>query len=347
MNADELLQHYEKVADAPAAVARLRDFVVRLAVAGRLLPPESAWISTTLDDLGDWGSGGTPLKAHPEYYGGDIPWLVIGDLNDAVVTAAETHITRLGLENSSARLVRAGTVLIAMYGSIGKLGIAGMICATNQAIAHCAPDDEKVLTAYLFLLLRSLRGDLLARGQGVAQQNISQKILRAWPVSLPKVAEQRRIIAKVDELMNLCDRLEAARAEREAARDRLAAASLARLNAPEPETFADDARFALNALPSLTARPDQIKQFRQTIINLAARGKLTEQRPSEEPASILLRKITAEKVRIADSEGRKLKRSQRFDVPANFDIELPHGWAITRWCPKDRGCRSQDARRRP
>ncbi|MFC7694156.1 hypothetical protein ACFQY5_36130 [Paeniroseomonas aquatica] len=73
----------------------------------------------------------------------------------------------------------------------------------------------------------------------------------------------------MDELMALCDRLEAARTAREATRDRLAAASLARLNTPDPETFPADARFALDALPALTTRPDQIKQFRQTILNLA------------------------------------------------------------------------------
>lgn len=98
--------------------------------------------------------------------------------------------------------------------------------------------------------------------------------------------------------MGLCDRLEAARESRETARDRLAAASLARLNAPDPETFQTDARFALDALPALTTRPDQIKQLRQTILNLAVRGKIvmqdrTDQKPilqvkdcEESPAAI-------------------------------------------------------------
>ena len=72
--------------------------------------------------------------------------------------------------------------------------------------------------------------------------------------------------------MALCDRLDEARAEREATRDRLAAASLARLNDPDPETFQADVRFALDALPAMTARPDQIKQLRKTILNLAVRG---------------------------------------------------------------------------
>jgi hypothetical protein len=88
-------------------------------------------------------------------------------------------------------------------------------------------------------------------------------------ISVPPLAEQRRIVAKVDELMALCGRLEAARGSREAVRDGLAAVSLARLNVPDPETFQADARFALDALPALIARPDQIKALRQTIFNLA------------------------------------------------------------------------------
>ena len=123
---------------------------------------------------------------------------------------------------------------------------------------------------------------------------------------LPPLAEQHRIVAKVDELMALCDRLEAARAEREATRDRLTTASLSRLNTPDPDavTFADDARFALRNLPALTARPDQIKQLRQTILNLAVRGKLVPQDPNDEPASELLK-------RIADLEPKSFRRTPR------------------------------------
>ncbi|SLN18126.1 hypothetical protein ROG8370_00565 [Roseovarius gaetbuli] len=83
-------------------------------------------------------------------------------------------------------------------------------------------------------------------------------------------------MAKVDELMALCDQLEQARAGREAVRDRLTTASLARLTTPDTDvkTFQSHARFALQSLPTLTTRPDQIKTLRQTILNLAVRGKL-------------------------------------------------------------------------
>ena len=95
--------------------------------------------------------------------------------------------------------------------------------------------------------------------------------------------------------MALCHRLEAARTAREATRDRLTAASLGRLDAADPETFAADARFALGALPALTARPDQIKQLRQTILNLAVVGKLTEPKPDGPTARAELKDVEARK----------------------------------------------------
>ena len=122
--------------------------------------------------------------------------------------------------------------------------------------------------------------------------------------------EQHRIVAKVDELMALCDQLEAARTERETTRNRLAAASLARLNAPDPDptTFQNHAAFALENLTPLTTRPDQLKALRQTILNLAICGKLVEQDSNDEPASELLRKIAAEKARLVRMKKIKARR---------------------------------------
>jgi type I restriction enzyme S subunit len=295
MNAERLLAHFETISEAPDSVARLRRFILDLAVRGKLVEPPRSWLECSLGDVGDWGSGGTPLRTKPEYYGGDIPWLVIGDLNDGLVTASATTITEEGLSNSSAKVVDEGTLLIAMYGSIGKLGVAGMRCATNQAIAFCRPYSDMVTGDYLFILLKSLRNELLLQGQGVAQQNISQKILKAHPVELPALAEQHRIVAKVDELMALCDQLEASRQQREQNRTRLVAASLQRLNQPaeDPASFRQDASFALQVLPSLTTTPAQIKQLRQTILNLAVRGKLVEQDPEDEPVESYLKLIKA------------------------------------------------------
>jgi len=128
----------------------------------------------------------------------------------------------------------------------------------------------------------------------------------------------------------LCDRLEAARVEREKTRDRLAAACLASLNTPDPETFQADARFALDVLPTLTTRPDQIKQLRQTILNLAARGKLVPQDPNDEPASELLKRIAAERADLV--KRRLLRREDPLDpvLPHELPFDVPHKWLWSR-----------------
>lgn len=157
------------------------------------------WSTMTLKDVALWGSGGTPKATNPAYYGGDVPWAVIGDLNDQVVTETAKAITNLGLEESSAKLVEPGAVLIAMYGaSIGRMGIVGSRMATNQAIAFAYPDESRVLGKFLFFYLMSQKRQLTRAGKGAAQPNISQTILKAWPIPVPPLEEQRRIVEAIE-----------------------------------------------------------------------------------------------------------------------------------------------------
>lgn len=271
-----LLAELNRLSYAPQAIPKFRDFVRRLAVSGRILETDPRdWTDQSLGEVGSWGSGGTPNKAHPNYYGGDIPWLVIGDLNDGLVTTAASTITEKGLANSSAKIVEPGTVLVAMYGSIGKLGLAGIRCATNQAIAHCVADSALVTPDYLMLALRSMRSELLARGQGGTQANISQTILKAWPVSLPPDDEQPLIVERVDELMALCDQLERRQKERELLRDALRGVSLYRLTARDKRAGTNaDVQFFLNTSPRLITKPEHVAGIRSTILSLAVTGRL-------------------------------------------------------------------------
>ena len=158
-------------------------------------------------------------------------------------------------------------------------------------------NSSLLLPSFLALCLRGEEAQAainrMKTGSSESGLNLTQERFSGLHLRFGTIAEQQKVIAKVDELMALCARLEAARAEREAARDRLAAGSLARLNAPVPETFADDARFAIEALPALTARPDQIKQLRQTILNFAVRGRLVKQVESDESAYALLKLLTS------------------------------------------------------
>jgi type I restriction enzyme, S subunit len=168
---------------------------------GRRLPAD--WKLTTLGEVFRWGSGGTPKRTDSRFYGGEIPWLVIGDLNDGMVADSATTITEDGLNESSAKWVEAGSVLLAMYGSIGKLGIAARRLTTNQAIAFTKPDP--VHAKYLFYYLMYVRGDLASLGKGATQKNISQTVIKAFPFVLAPPDDQKRIVAEIERQFSRLD----------------------------------------------------------------------------------------------------------------------------------------------
>jgi type I restriction enzyme M protein len=164
------------------------------------------WPLMKLNDVANWTSGGTPKAGVAAYYGGSIPWAVIGDLNEDVVYETKDKITDIGLKESSAKVQPAGTVMLAMYGaSIGKTGIMGLPMATNQAIA-CGQVDSKVMNE-LFLLyyLQSQKDKFVQAGTGGAQPNISQGIVKDWPVPTPPLEVQNLILNSIAEEKNQID----------------------------------------------------------------------------------------------------------------------------------------------
>lgn len=197
----------------------------------------AGWCLVKLHELGIWGSGGTPSKGNATYYQGNVPWAVIGDLNDELLTETANKISASGLANSSAKLIPAGTLLIAMYGSIGKLAIAGIECSTNQAIAFCIVDNEIADKKYIFYALKFSRSELVKLGQGASQQNISQTILKSFEVPLAPKTEQTRIVAKLDELLAQVDTLKS----------------------------------HIDSIPTL------LKRFRHSVLDAAVSGRLTKE----------------------------------------------------------------------
>jgi len=165
----------------------------------------NGWVIKKMPEVVKWSSGGTPKASEPKYYNhGTIPWLIIGDLNDGVVTTSQSMITELGLKNSSAKMVPKNTVLIAMYGSIGKLGVTGIECCTNQAIAF-AKELRGVTTKYLFYYLMRLKPELISKGKGGTQKNISLTVLNSFDVVVPPVIEQNRIVCQIEESFSQLD----------------------------------------------------------------------------------------------------------------------------------------------
>jgi type I restriction enzyme S subunit len=151
------------------------------------------WQSRPLSELATTASGGTPNRNGKDYFGGIIPWVKSGELNDNCIHKTEEHITETGLRNSSAKIFPAGTVLIAMYGAtVGKTAVLKANASTNQAICGISPGPD-LDAEYLRYHLMFLRNDLLSQRYGGAQPNISQQIIRSQTVAYPPLSEQKSI----------------------------------------------------------------------------------------------------------------------------------------------------------
>ena len=271
--------------------------------------PES-WEWVRLGSIGDWGSGATPSRSIPEYYGGGIPWLKTSDLNDGYIEYIPENISRLALEKTSVRLNPTGSVLIAMYGAtIGKVGILTFPATTNQACCACLPIE--IYNEYVFYFLMSQKVAFVKQGEGGAQPNISKEKIVATLMPLPPLAEQYRIVAKIKEAL------------------------------PYVERYGE----ACSTANSLNAAfPNLLKK---SILQEAVQGKLVPQDPADEPASVLLECIRAEKEQLI--KAGKIKRDKHESVIFRRDnshyekldgiercidneipFEIPETWAIVR-----------------
>ena len=170
------------------------------------LPVE--WFATTLDQIAEWGSGGTPSRKNSSYYGGNVPWIKTGDLGEKYVTQATEFITDEAVKNSSAKYFRKGSVIMAMYGAtIGKTSILGIDATTNQACAVGTPVATS--TEFLYYFLRNEKDSFIAKGKGGAQPNISQQIIKAHTVYLPALAEQQEIVRQLDVMLTQVEQIKA------------------------------------------------------------------------------------------------------------------------------------------
>ena len=165
------------------------------------------WCMTKLGDIGKWQSGGTPNRAHPEYYVGDIPWLKIADLQDGYVKEHSEKISNEAICNSSAKINPESSIALAMYGSIGRLGILTFPAATNQAICVCS-SFMGVDAKYLFFFLMSQRDEFVLKAGGGVQANISKEIIINHRIAIPPLLEQLRIVSKIENLFSLLNDIE-------------------------------------------------------------------------------------------------------------------------------------------
>ena len=166
----------------------------------------NGWCETTLGSIGKWQSGATPSRLCKDYYGGNIPWLKTGDLNDGIIQSIPEYITEKALEETSVKLNPKGSILLAMYGAtIGKIGILSIPATTNQACCACV--DYHMDKMFLFYFLLANRENFVAMGGGGAQPNISKEKITHTNIGLPPINEQRRIVAKIEELFAQLDNI--------------------------------------------------------------------------------------------------------------------------------------------
>lgn len=158
--------------------------------------------SAKLGELCEIRSGGTPSRKNADFYGGAIPWAKISDIeaSEGLLTTTDETITEDGLAAIRGRLFTEGTLLFAIYGSIGKMAFAGRKLSTNQAILgilNQSPTD--LFDRYLFRYLEARRDDLLRDGAGIAQKNLSAAYVRNLTIPLPPLEEQKRIAEILDQ----------------------------------------------------------------------------------------------------------------------------------------------------
>lgn len=192
------------------------------------------WLNLQLQDIILTASGGTPSRKKIQYFQGNIPWVKSGELTDSYIYETEEHISELAVHSSSAKIFPKGSLLIALYGAtIGKMSFLGVPAATNQAVC-CLFNSPSIDSYFLFYYLLLKRSFLINQGKGGAQKNISQETLKLLPIPVPPMAEQKRIVRKIEELFGLIDR----------------------------------------DIQRLTDTLEQLSQFRQSVLHQAFSGKL-------------------------------------------------------------------------
>lgn len=360
-----LLSIYDRVAEAEEAIPRLRRFVLDLAVRGKLVPQDAGdeRASVLLEQIAASHHRKAELLTDSRPFA--LPegwcWTLFGTLHNLIrgVTysksdvndkPAEGFVPVLRANNISITLtkdepvyvkkdrvnadqfLRRGDYMIAM--SSGSKNLVGKAAFVSEDMDYAFGGFCGVLrilsdslTGFVGVFLASnlYREAISADSRGIGINNLKKEALSNQPFPLPPLAEQHRIVAKVEELMALLDRLEAARAAREETRTRLTAATLSRLTEADTDT-PTAARFALQTLPALTTRPDQIKTLRQTILNLAVRGKLVEQDAGDEPANELLDRARVAK-RLLQTQ-RRIGRTEEIEPCVSVgEICSPQNWS--------------------
>ncbi len=291
----------------------------------------TTWQWVRLDQVGAIIGGGTPSSNNAACLtdgGAGIAWLTPADLGGFIgryIAHGARDLTDFGLRSSSATLMPAGSVLFTSRAPIGYVAVAENPIATNQGFKSVVPFITDC-SLFIATALKSFAKDINENAPGTTFKEVSGKIVSAIPFPLPPLAEQRRIVAKVDELMTLCDALErqstAAMAEHQALVEVLLA-TLA--NSTDAADLAHQWGRLESHFDSLFTTDASIEALKQTILDLAVRGKLVEQDAADEAAAVLLKRLAIKKSDV----GRGRNWSNGVNPTERLAFAAPDGWSWT------------------
>jgi type I restriction enzyme, S subunit len=275
------------------------------------------WVGARVGDMFRMSGGGTPNRGTPQFWSGSIPWLSSGDIKTDRIFAGSDFITDAGLKGSSARMCAEGSVVVVVRSGILRhtlpIAVLQQPAAINQDL-RCFDCGNASLNEWLALALRAFSREILEENrEGTTVQSVKSETLRGFALRLPPLVEQRRIVAKVEELLGRVS----------AARERLA------------------------KVPTL------VKRFRQSVLAAACAGKLTEDWRTDQSNAISAEAIRAtiaeeRRRRWIAAEVARLERAarkpqedldDRYEPPNGLDeMDLPHlpeNWV---WLRAEEGC---------
>ena len=171
----------------------------------------NGWTICSLSDIAKITAGGTPSRKMISYWdGGTIPWLKIADMTTSgkYVRSASEYITEEGMKNSSAKLMKKGTLLYTIFASIGEVAILDFEATCNQAIANIDLYIPE-MTDYIYYFLKNLQAYMYSISKGCTQLNINQGILKSVTIPLPPLSEQKRIVERIETILAQLDTITA------------------------------------------------------------------------------------------------------------------------------------------